>query len=213
MKTKSEELFETFLNLNNLSFQKIEEVLVKGARRPDYLVEVGKSQVMFEVKELTEDDSFKQEGIASTCKVGEHVRRLIGSSKKQVQYGANQGIPSVLLIYNSLDSMCQEFGTSNVDFTSAMYGEITLLINKETRERTDLFNGKNDALQKSKNTSFSAVGKLTDKYWKRDDKVIQELRVTLFENAFAKMDLPFDELPPCIVVHRFEVSKDPMSFS
>lgn len=30
--------------------------------------------------------------------VGDHVRRRIEGAKKQIQYGANQGIPSLLLI-------------------------------------------------------------------------------------------------------------------
>ncbi len=210
MKTKSEEIFENFLNLNNLSFEKIEEVLVKGAHRPDYLVQVGNGQIVFEVKELTEDDSFTEElNVAYSGKIGEHVRRLIRTSKKQIQYGANQGIPSVLLIYNCVDRV-SDFGTSNVDFTSAMYGEPTMLFNRETKERTDLFNGRNDTLQPLKNTSFSAVGRLTDMYKKTEDEAIQ---VILFENAFAKVKLPFDELPSCIEVHRVEVSREPMSFS
>ncbi len=68
MKTKSEEIFENFLNLNNLPFEKIEEVSTKGAHRPDYLVTVGNAKLMFEVKELTENGSItKEEGVASTA--------------------------------------------------------------------------------------------------------------------------------------------------
>src|SRR5450755_4640545 len=65
---------------------------------------------------------------------GDHVRRIIDRSKKQIQYGAAQGIPSILLIYNSLDPVFQNFGTEDHDFTAAMYGEYTILIDKNTRQ-------------------------------------------------------------------------------
>jgi hypothetical protein len=43
----------------------------------------------------------------------------------KVQYGAKQGIPSVLLVYNNLDPL-HLFGTEDHDFIAAMYGEYTL---------------------------------------------------------------------------------------
>ena len=58
MKTKSEQLFETFLTANNVQFEKIEEIKERGAYRPDYLVTLGNLQFVFELKELAEDDNF-----------------------------------------------------------------------------------------------------------------------------------------------------------
>ena len=52
--------------------------------------------------------------------LGDHVRRRIESSKKQIQFGAKPGIPSVLLIYNNIDPVFQAFGTEPMDFTAAM---------------------------------------------------------------------------------------------
>src|SRR5437899_1572688 len=121
MKTKSEELFEGFLIANNVQFQKIKE---DTAPRPDYLVAVGALQLVFEVKELTEDDNFGVKNssmphIESHSRtLGDHVRRRIEGSKRQIQYGAKQlGLPSVLLIYNNLDPVFQAFGTEDLDFT------------------------------------------------------------------------------------------------
>jgi hypothetical protein len=37
MKTKSEQLFETFLTVNNVKFEKIEEIRKKGEYRPRLL--------------------------------------------------------------------------------------------------------------------------------------------------------------------------------
>ena len=47
-----------------------------------------------------------------------------------------------------------------------------------------MFNGKNQSLQVAKNTSFSAVGRLCDRGGKTT--------VTLFENIFALVKVPFE---------------------
>jgi hypothetical protein len=205
MKTKSEELFERFLETNKLPFEKIKEA---KTQRPDYSVSIGNLKVLFEVKELTEDKKFRvvpdlayPHNTLSSGKPGEHVRRLIGRSKGQVQYGAKQGFPSALLIYNSLDSW-QMFGTQETDFTTAMYGELTTLLNKNTGKASELFNGKNQSLQDNKNTSFSAVGRLCDR---------QEIKVTLFENVFAAVKMPYELLPPCFDVRRVHISDEPLT--
>lgn len=67
--------------------------------------------------------------------MGEHVRRRIESSKKQVQYGAKLGIPSVLLIYNNIDPVFQDFGTEAVAFTAAMYGNETMNLRRRQSVR------------------------------------------------------------------------------
>ena len=206
MKTKSEGLFEGFLTTNNLPFKKIE---VDTTPRPDYRVSVGSGEIIFELKELAEDENF---GVikdptfphikSSSRTVGDHVRRRIESSKKQIQFGAKQGIPSVLLIYNNIDPVFQDFGTEPMDFTAAMYGAYTVLINTETRTASDWFNGKDRMLQESKNTSFSAVGHLCDRGGKTT--------VTLYENVFAKVKAPYSQLPACFDVRRIDVSTDPL---
>jgi hypothetical protein len=162
MKTKSETLFESFLATNELLFEKIKE---DTTARPDYRVTLGNNDIIFELKELAEDENF---GVVKdpaylhikshSRTLGDHVRRRIEGSKKQIQYGARQGIPSVLLIYNNIDPVFQAFGTEPMDFIAATYGAYTILLNKETRAASDWFNGKDRMLQPAKNTSFSAVG-------------------------------------------------------
>jgi hypothetical protein len=211
MKTKSEALFEDFLNLNGLAFERIEEAT---SPRPDYLVSAGSLKVVFELKELAEDKEFgtiKDPAYphlkSNSRKIGEHVRRRIESSRKQVQQGANTGLPSVLLIYNSLDPLFQAFGTEPHDFTAAMYGDYTVLIDRETRQ-SDWFNGKGQMLQENKNTSFSAVGHLSDRYLLNRGKVVA---VALFENVFAKFPLLYEQLPACFEVTRVSVSREPLA--
>jgi hypothetical protein len=128
MKTRSEELFEGFLAANNVRFEKIKE---DASPRPDYLVTESNLQLVFEVKELAEDENFgvvtdpSMPHIKSHSRtIGDHVRRRIEGSNKQIQYGAKQGISSILLIYNNLDPVFQMFGTEDMDFTAAMYGTI-----------------------------------------------------------------------------------------
>lgn len=206
MKTESEVLFEEFLTANDLPFERIEEGTTTS---PDYRVFTGGDKIIFELKELTKDGNF---GVvkdpayphitSSSRTVGEHVRRRIESSKKQIQVGAKQGIPSILLIYNNIDPAFQNFGTEPMDFTAAMYGEYTRLINRETRIASDWFNGKDRMLQESKNTSYSAVGHLCD----RDGKTT----VTLYENVFAKVKVPYDQLPASFCVRRVDISTDPL---
>src|SRR5260370_41217165 len=114
MKTKSEGLFEGFLATNNLPFEKIEE---EDTPRPDYRVSVCGCVIIFEIKELVGDSNF---GVvkdpayphmkSSSRTVGDHIRRRITSSKKQIQFGAAQGVASILLSYTNIDPVFQDFG-------------------------------------------------------------------------------------------------------
>ena len=207
MKTKSEELFEVFLTANNLTFAKIQE---ETTPRPDYLVSIGGLQIIFELKELAEDEKFGVTKGPDYARIkshsrtlGEHVRRRIKSARRQIQYGAKQGIPSALLIYNNIDPVFQTFATESVDFIAAMYGAPTILLNRETGAASEMVSGKGSMLQEEKNTSFSAVGHLCDRGGMTT--------VTLFENVFAEVKIPYDQLGPCFDVPLIEVSTEPMA--
>src|SRR5262245_50629387 len=122
MKTTSELAFETFLSENDLTFEKIKE---GTTRRPDYLVQLGDLKLMFEIKELTDDEGFAH----GTRIIGDHIRRIIDTARSQVRYATTQGIPAALLIYNKLDPLFL-FATEDHDFETAMYGEYTLLLDR-----------------------------------------------------------------------------------
>lgn len=64
---------------------------------------------------------------------------------------------------------------------------------------------KNQSLQEVKNTSFSAVGRLCDRGGRTT--------VTLFENVFAKVRVPYELLPSCFDVRQVEVSREPSRFN
>jgi len=134
--------------------------------------------------------------------VGRHIRRRIRKSTKQIQFGADQGVPSILLIYNLIDPAFQYFGTEPTDFIAAMYGAYTVAIHEETGAASDWFNGKDRKFDEGQNTWFSAVGHLCDRGGKTT--------VTLYENVFAKVTIPYNQLPACFGVQRIEVSRDPL---
>lgn len=192
MNTKSEIAFEAFLIENNLAFERVDE---GRQRRPDYLVRINGVEVLFEVKELAEDENFKPDMSSRT--VGDHIRQKMLDSRKQVQFGARQGKPSVLLVYNNIDPI-HLFGTEDFDFITAMYGEYTLSIDKSKMAIVDSFHGRNSVLGEAKNTSFSAVARLSP--------IRGKLTVALFENVFAKVPLPYEGLPTCFDVRRITVT-------
>jgi len=194
MKTKSEEVFEKFLIDNNLEFDRIKE---EDSPRPDFLVKIGDLKLVFEIKELAEDENFKTEQFAvSSRTVGEHIRKKIQEARKQIQFAAKQGIPSILLIYNNIDPL-HLFGTENMDFITAMYGEYTVVFDKNKGKITDSFYGRNQSFSRAKNTSFSAIGRLSPHFG--------VMRVTLFENVFSKMKIQYDRLPACFDVINIQI--------
>lgn len=209
LKTNSEELFEHFLAENNVRFEKLKE---DTTARPDYLAHLDGLDLIIEVKELEEDEKFGVVADPShphiknhSRTIGDHVRKRIDGARKQIQYGANLGLPSILLIYNNIDPVFQAFGTEDMDFVTAMYGEMTMLINPRTNENSELFNGRNQLLQERKNTSFSAVGRLCNRGGRTT--------VTIFENIFAKIAVPYDGLPSFFEVQRAAVSTESLNWS
>lgn len=120
---------------------------------------------------------------------------------KQIQSASEKGKPTVLLIYNNLDPL-QLHGTENHDFERAMYGELTVVIDRNSGKIADSFHGDNKSFHECKNTSFSALGRLMRHPYSTDET----LSVTLFENIHAKVPIDYDALPTCFEVVRFERS-------
>jgi len=89
------------------------------------------------------------------------------------------------------------FGTEEADFITAMYGEYMLTIGKGARKIVgEPFHDRNQSPSEIKNTSFSAVGRLHPR-----------TGITLFENAFAKVKIPYNRLPSCFEVKRSEITE------
>jgi hypothetical protein len=194
-RTDSERIFEQFLRDNGIAFERVIET---DSPRPDYAVTASGAKLLFEIKELDEDENFSLEplvGISRT--MGDHIRRKIAAARRQVKFGAAQGIPSILLVYNNIDPL-HLFGTEDMDFITAMYGEYTVLLDKRSSQVMDAYNGRNQSLAEAKNRSFSAIGRL----W----PVRGNMSVMLFDNVFSKVKIPYEKLPPCFEVTRIEVT-------
>jgi hypothetical protein len=187
--TKSEMMFERFLSTNGIEFRPI---ATDEQRTPDYEVVISNNELIFEIKELGADPTFHQEAVHSRT-VGKHVRKKIKHASKQMQTASENGKPTVLLIFNNRDPL-QLFGTEDHDFEHAMYGELSVRIDKSSGKIVDRFHGHNKSFQPNKNTSFSAVGRLTE------DR--GSVRVTLFENIHARVPVDYNTLPTCFEVVR-----------
>jgi hypothetical protein len=98
---------------------------------------------------------------------------------------------------NNLDPL-QAFGTEPHDFTTAMYGEMTVVLKDNVI--TDSYHGRNAFLRQGHNTSFSAIGYLR--------KSAAGPAVRLYENVFARNPLDFSSVPACIEVVRIEVAEN-----
>ena len=190
--TVSESVFEGFLDGHKLCFERIPTA--ESEARPDYIVIVNDKKLIFEVKEIASDENFR-EG-SSSREVGDHIRDKIAKARTQIGFGSDQGIPSILLIYNNLDPM-QMFGTEDHDFVHAMYGEHTISIEKSSGKIIDSFWGRNESFTSGKKTYFSALARL--KVFKTHSEV------TLFENIYASVPVDFGSLPSCFQVKRFEI--------
>jgi hypothetical protein len=191
VKTKAEILFEDFCDSNRIVWEKIEE---GKAPAPDYKVLFNGYVVCVEVKQIDKDDSFS--AACSSRTVGSHIREKIKEARRQVRAGSSKGFPSILLVYNNLDRM-QMFGTEEHDFITAMYGEMTLVLNKKENKFTDSFYGRNRSFSEDKSVYFSAVGFLSNN--------MERVRVQIYENVFAKNPLDFSKIPNCIEVTRVEL--------
>jgi hypothetical protein len=192
VKTNSEILFENFCNSNQITWEKIEKGSV---RTPDYRVFFEDQVVYIEVKQIDRDDNFSA-GFSSRT-VGSHIREKIKEARSQVKAGSSTSSPSILIVYNNLDPM-QMFGTSEHDFITAMYGEMTLDFNKAENRVTDSFYGRNRSFSEDRSVYFSALGFLSN--------IGGTISVQIYENVFAQNPLDFSKIPSCIKVTRVNLS-------
>lgn len=192
-KTAGESVFEEFCALNHIAFEKIPE----GTQpTPDYRVNLNGQTTLVEVKQIDADDNFTVKGGGRN--VGSHVRKKIEQARKQAQFASNNAEPFILLVYNNLDEVGL-FGTEQHDFIDAMYGEETLVLDKVTGGIVDSFHGRNHSLNVTKNTSFGAIGSLSNPPG--------GVQVEIYENVYAKHKIDFSRLPGCIAAVRIMISQ------
>jgi hypothetical protein len=190
--TFSEQLFEEFCARNEIPCARIP----KGATKtPDYRIDLNGNAVVVEIKQIDQIEGFNPYGV-HTSTPGELLRQKIAESRKQIQYAAKQKEPAILLVYNSVDPF-QLLGTDEIDFKTAMYGEMTVVF-RAGAIADGPFNGRNARLQKELNTSFSAIGVIRQR---ASGPVVE-----IYENVHAKHPLPFEALPKCMGMRRVELA-------
>jgi len=190
-KMHSEALFEQFLNENSISFSRIREAT---SPRPDYKVSIGTQDVYVEIKELTGEPWVP--GQVYTSRPGQRLRNFIKGSRRQIQYGANLGFPSICLVYHAIQPIYR-IGTEPLDFRVAMYGHLTVSINPKTMSSSDIYHGGKRSFTEDNNTSFAAIGII--------DQNAGKLSVELHENIFGSPALHYEGLPKCFNVTRYSV--------
>ena len=192
--TKSENAFEQFLALNNVSFERIQTA---REPRPDFIVHLGEQRVIFELKEVAtnEDNSFSPLKVHTKTQ-GEKIRNAIQEASKQMRWANKQGCPSVLLLTDA-SSPGFAWHLEDQDFSAAMYGEITVILDTKTNKIVDQFNGKNEKLTASRRTHFSALGRML--------VVGKTADITIFPNIFADIPVNLLALPTWLKVVRIEI--------
>ena len=192
--TESESIFEGFLKQCRLQFERIP---TSGAPRPDYYVTIGASMMVFEIKELSTDSNFSTDPKRTSTRIlGQHIRVKVKEASKQIRFGAYQGLPSVLVLFNKFDP-ANGWALEEDDFRAAMYGERTLALDPVSGNIVDSFEGRNESFTGKKRTHFSALARLLRRG--------EQAKLTLFDNVFATTPVDYNSLPECLEVVRFEI--------
>lgn len=189
-RTQSENLFEAFCRQNSLAFERVRE---GASKTHDFNLQCGPVTVAVEIEQIESLKGYSPSAPSHRV-VGSHVRHKITEARGQLQAAARSGVPTILLIHNTVDPL-QMFGTEQYDFICAMYGELTARVLDDSLGRP--FHGRNAKLRHNANTSFSGVGHL--------ERRGEGHKVTVYENVFAAHPLPFEHLPPSIDVVRVVV--------
>lgn len=192
MKTASERLFEEFATRYSLNWRRVPE---GASKTPDYHLTVGEIGVAVEIEQIESAWGFNPGGVSSRT-VGSHIRRKIADARPQIREAAKAGMPAILLVHNMVDPL-QLFGTEQHDFLSAMYGELTVRVHRQSLQRTSASRGRNSTLREGFNTSFSGVGHLR--------RTTTGGEIVIYENVYAANPLPFSLLPASLEVVRVEI--------
>lgn len=188
MKTKSEELFESFCANREIECKKIME---GDSRKPDYWISIDGVKIVVEVKQIdpNNDDKakykeFLEEGMAvGNASPGARVRSKIKSAAPQISNLAKGEYPSILVLFNNvplanfLDPYHLKVG---------MYGLDTIVLSKpEGHEAPAVLERKSGGKRKlteTDNTSISAVGIIREE--------CDGLFFDLYHNHFAAIAVP-----------------------
>ncbi|MBU0860069.1 MAG: hypothetical protein KJ667_09030, partial [Alphaproteobacteria bacterium] len=145
----AEKLFLEACALQGWSAAKIPTGLTKT---PDYKVESKSGSYIAEVKQISL--SGYELGKAHSFKVGAKIRSAIGDAKNQLR---DLELPTMLVV-------CDLRGAGLATYeniVAAMYGELTVTVDKHTGAIEGPFHGRNAQMRNNVNTSISAVAQVS----------------------------------------------------
>ncbi|MGB8698733.1 MAG: hypothetical protein WCD18_04890 [Thermosynechococcaceae cyanobacterium] len=170
-KTKSENLFEKFCDLNQIPWEKIEESSL--AKRPDYQVEFFGQDFIVEIKQFDpnkeERDLIRRqqqgENIAFSINPGERIRKAIRSANSQLRQLSKGTIPTLLVVYDNVTSAPWWDHTSEYSMMTAMKGvdQIPIKVPRDPKKSVifgELESGGKRAMRSDANTTVSAVAEI-----------------------------------------------------
>ena len=117
--------------------------------------------------------------VAGGRTVGNKLRNKINEKTEQTsEHVERECLPLVFLIYDESQTVYSEY----TDVVVAMFGELTISIDKKTGEGSRIFHGKKSEIRANKNTSISALG----------IKNIFSNKIIIYKNPYAKHPLQID---------------------
>jgi hypothetical protein len=191
--TDSEQLFEKFLSQHAVPFNRIP---VSADRTPDYLLQLNSIQIVVEVTSLKGGLVTSEKGVR-TKTAGDAIRREVTHKRNQLKWASERKLASLLLMFDS-QNPGYPWLLEDMDFETAMYGERTLTIERESMRSGQIFNGRNRKLRQDTNTHISSLGRINYSSQK-------QIEVTVFPNLYADIEVGSLNWPSCFKVRKFEI--------
>lgn len=196
-KSKSEELFETFCNLNQILWEKIQESSL--SRRPDYKINLSGQDFIVEVKQFDPNEEEqkiikkKQQGesLAFSINPGERIRKAVRRANSQLKQLSCGKLPTLLVVFdNVIPDPClgSWLGhTSEYCIMTAMKGvdQIPVAIPKDPKQPVvfgEVESGGKRAMRSDINTTISAVAAIVA----YDD---ENIHLCVYHNCYAAVPI------------------------
>lgn len=189
--SKSESLFETFCDLNQISCERIEES--SRVKTPDYKINLSGQDIIVEIKQFDPSKEEKDvinrkqqgENIAFDINPGERIRKAIRKANPQLKMFSERKIPTLLVVFDNVTPY--QFHTEDYCVMTAMKGvdQIPVLVPKDIQKSAifgEVESGGNRAMRPDANTAISAVATMR---LYADDNIL----FCIYHNRFAAVPM------------------------
>jgi hypothetical protein len=194
--TASEKLFEEFCRLNGIPCFRVAPA---AARTPDFVIELGGTQVACEVKQIDPNDEDLREldelreGVAAGRHLPNRLRAKLKNVSAQLKSASRSGRPTLLVVY---DNTPFKSYTDHADVVQAMFGRnsVSVLVPADPSLPPQVsapFFGGDRGMGPQRNTAVSAIAIL-------DGGPRPSLTLRVYHSPYATVRLDpdvFDSLP------------------